>query len=435
MKRIYLVGASDDKKRLQLAQGKGARFGSMELPISPKLRALLREVEAERLAKRGKKPPEEELKEQRTRAEQAKAEAKRAREGLEAASRAAREAEKRAREAEKRAAQAEKRAQRAEEGATEARRRAEEAKAKAEAAEKRAGEVADRVRERSPKPDGGPPAKGGLAPGGFERATGGMEGVHAIIRPTSVATSRAAPGPKTPARRRAPARATAEKPAEERSKEEGSKDERPRKEAAPRRKAPPMPEPKLTPAEIQTLLRSGRGIRSVAKQAEAPVDWVRRLAAPIESERLGVVTQLMQSYVVRARLGRSAVPVGTAIVENLRDRGVRFPERVAEDGWTAWRPDNREWRVRFTYESRGRRQRADWRFEPQSRTVVPENDLAGELAYRAPAEGDGVGGAGAALRPQRVSGGSRAAPAPPTKKSTSKKGSRGRASRKRSAGR
>ncbi|HEX6208363.1 MAG TPA: septation protein SepH, partial [Actinomycetota bacterium] len=420
MKRIYLVGVSDDNKRLQLAQGKGARFGSMELPISPKLRALLREVEADRLAKRGRKPPEEELKEEKARSRKAEAEAKQAREGLEAASRAAREAEKRAREAEKRAAQAERRAQRAEAEATEARRRAEEAEKKAEAAEKRAGEAADRVREQTLKPDGSP-AKGGLAPGGFERATGGMEGVHAIIRPTSEATPRAAPRPKAPARRRAPARATGEKPAAERPKEERPAEELPKKEAAPRRKSPPMPEPKLTPAEIQTLLRSGRGIRSVAKQAEAPVDWVRRLAAPIESERLGVVTQLMQSYVVRARLGRSAVPIGTAIVENLRDRGVRFPERVAEDGWTAWRPDNREWRVRFTYESRGRKQRADWRFEPQSKTVVPENDLAGELAYRAPADGDGVGGAGAALRPQRVSGGSRAAPTPPTKKAASRK--------------
>ncbi|HUG88994.1 MAG TPA: septation protein SepH, partial [Actinomycetota bacterium] len=173
-----------------------------------------------------------------------------------------------------------------------------------------------------------------------------------------------------------------------------------------------------------------------------------RLAAPIEAERLGVVSQLLQSYVVRARLGRSALPIGPSIIENLRDRGVRFPERVAEDGWTAWRPDNREWRVRFAYESRGRKQRADWRFEPQSRSVAPQNDLAQELAFRAPVEGDGSGGgAGAAPRPQQVTGGARAAPAPPRKKSasskrrTSSRNSAGksstvkRAGRKRSAGR
>ena len=380
MKRIYLVGVSADNKRLQLAQGKGARFGSMELPISPKLRALLREIEIERLAKRGKRLPEEELTKEKARAREAQAEAKRAREGLEGVGKRAREAERRATEAERRAAETEKRAEEAEKRAEEAERRATEAQKRAEETEKRATEAADRAREQAQAAEERA-AKGGLAPGGFERATGvgEMEGVHAIIRPAPDAKSPDLPAPQ-------PQRSGGRKTA---AAQQAAKDEA---ETSPRKKAERMSEPKLSPAEIQTLLRSGRGVRSVAKQAEAPVDWVRRLAAPIESERLGVVSQLLQSYVVRARLGRSALPIGPSIIENLRDRGVRFPERVAEDGWTAWRPDNKEWRVRFIYESRGRKQRADWWFEPQSRTVTPQNDLAQELAYRAPSDGDGTSG-------------------------------------------
>ena len=422
MKRIYLVGKSRDNKKLQLAQGKGARFGSMELPISPKLRALLREVEAERLAKRGKKLPDEELKDQRARAREAQAEARKARDGLEGVGKRAQEAEQRAREAEQRATQAGKRAEEAERRATEAEKRATQAEKRAEGAEKRATEAAARVRQQAEAAEERA-AKGGLAPGGFERATGvgGMEGIRAIIRPAPDGTGISLPAPQSePSRPKKPAAAR------EAAKEKAAE------APTPRRKAEPMPEPKLSAAEIQTLLRSGRGVRSVAKQAEAPVDWVRRLAAPIEAERLGVVSQLLQSYVVRARLGRSALPIGPSIIENLRDRGVRFPERVAEDGWTAWRSDNREWRVRFAYESRGRKQRADWRFEPQSRSVAPQNDLAQELAFRAPVEGDGSGGG---------------APAPPRKKSasskrrTSSRNSAGkgstakRAGRKRSAGR
>lgn len=404
MKRIYLVGASDDKKRLQLAQGRGAKLPSMELPMSPKLRALLRDLEAERLGKQGKRLPEEELKERKAQLRRATSEAKKARAELGAVGESAREAERRARDAERRAAEAEQRAREAERRAAEAQRRAEEAERRATEAEKRAAEAASRVREQDEKREGRP-ARGGLAPGGFERATGvaDMEGVHAIIR------SRGS-GPDLPARK--PARSkkpAARAPGGEPQDAEGTggapeQEPEPRQEREPRRKkAPPMPEPKLTPAEIQTLLRAGRAVRSVAKQAEAPVDWVRRLAAPIESERLGVVTQLLQSYVVRARLGRSALPVGESIVENLRDRGFRFPERVAEDGWTAWRPDHREWRVRFAYESRGRKQRAEWRFDPQSRTVTPENDLAQELGFRAPPEADGVrrGGASSRKKPSR----------------------------------
>lgn len=382
MKRIYLVGTSDDNKRLQLAQGKGAKFGSMELPISPKLRALLREVEAERLAKRGQKLPEEELKEHKARMRATQATAKRAREGLATAGRSAREAQQRAREAEQRAVQAEQRAREAEQRASRAEQRAEEA-------ERKATEAAAAVLEQREESDGRR-AKGGLAPGGFERATGvnGMEGIHAILRPAPEAVG---PEPAEPAdpkpepstgKKRSPGRTATEK----------------NTESPRRKKVQPMPEPKLSPAEIQQLLRSGRGVRSVAKQAEAPVDWIRRLAAPIEAERLGVVTQLLQSYVVRARLGRSALPIGPSIVENLRDRGVRFPERIVEGGWTAWRPDHREWRVRFTYESRGRKRRADWRFDPQSREATAENDVAQELAYRAPAEENGAAGRAASSR-------------------------------------
>ncbi|HUG88037.1 MAG TPA: DUF3071 domain-containing protein, partial [Actinomycetota bacterium] len=333
MKRIYLVGKSGDNKKLQLAQGKGARFGSMELPITPKLRALLRDVEAERLAKGGKKLPEEELKEQKARAREAQVEARKARDGLEGIGKRAREAEKRAsraekrteeaekrtEEAEKRASRAEKRAEEAEKRteeaekrATEAEKRATQAEKRAEEAEKRATEAAARARQQAEAAEERA-AKGGLAPGGFERATGvgGMEGVRAIIRPAPDGTGISLPAPQ-----REPSRPKKPAAAREAAKEKAAE------APTPRRKAEPMPEPKLSAAEIQTLLRSGRGVRSVAKQAEAPVDWVQRLAAPIEAERLGVVSQLLQSYVVRARLGRSALPIGPSIIENLRDRGV-----------------------------------------------------------------------------------------------------------------
>lgn len=155
-------------------------------------------------------------------------------------------------------------------------------------------------------------------------------------------------------------------------------------DGGPRRRVDLAPDSKLTPAEIQALLREGRGVRAVARQAEAPVEWVQRLAQPIESERVGVVAQLLRTYLVRPRKGRSSQPVGVAIVENLRDKGVRFPERVVEEGWTVTRSEGRDWRVRFAFESRGRRQRADWQFDPQTREAEPLNHLAADIAFREP---------------------------------------------------
>lgn len=283
MKRLYLVGRSEDNTKLYLARSKNAKSGTLELPISADLLRAIREA----------------------------------------------------------------------------------------------------AEELGADPDGDRPAKGvpprrkgrrGLPPGGFEQATGlgaDLEGVRAVIR-------------EPPDERASPDAAAAEGrgligPASDPSRRAGA-----------RRGARLRAQSKLSPAEIQRLLRAGRGVRSVARQAEAPLDWVRRLAQPIEDERVGVVTQMLRSYVVRARLGRSASPLGAAIIENLRDRGLRFPERVVEEGWSAIRPDGRLWRVRFTYESRGRRQKAEWDFDPQTRDVRPRNDLAAHIGFRSQDEADGV---------------------------------------------
>jgi hypothetical protein len=151
----------------------------------------------------------------------------------------------------------------------------------------------------------------------------------------------------------------------------------------PRTEKPEIPaRSKLTPAEIQALIRAGRGIRAVANQAGTPMDWVRYLAEPIQEERRGIVRQMLTRRQERARLGMSALTIGDALMENLRARGIRSPEDVIEDGFTAFRPDGREWRVRLVFDHRGRRQTANWSFDVQTRLVTPLNSLATNLGWR-----------------------------------------------------
>ena len=151
----------------------------------------------------------------------------------------------------------------------------------------------------------------------------------------------------------------------------------------PRTEKPEIPaRSKLSPAEIQALIRSGRGIRAVANQAGTPLDWVRYLAEPIQEERRGIVRQMLTRRQERARLGMSGATIGEALVENLRARGIRSPEEVIEEGFTAFRPDGREWRVRFVFDHRGRRQTANWSFDVQTRRVTPLNSLATNLGWR-----------------------------------------------------
>ncbi|MDQ4006215.1 MAG: septation protein SepH [Actinomycetota bacterium] len=156
-----------------------------------------------------------------------------------------------------------------------------------------------------------------------------------------------------------------------------------RTQPAPRRTRPEIPaRSKLSPAEIQGLIRAGRGVRSVANLAGTPVAWVKYLAEPIQQERLGIVRQMLVARQERARLGPSSAPIGQSILENLRGRGVRNPEAVVEQSFTAHRPDGREWRVRLAFDHRGNRYVANWSFDPQTREVTPLNTMATQLGWR-----------------------------------------------------
>lgn len=144
----------------------------------------------------------------------------------------------------------------------------------------------------------------------------------------------------------------------------------------------------LSAAEIQALIRAGRGVRWVARTAGTPQGWVRYLAEPIRHEQMGVVGQMLGVKQARARLGKSGEPIGVAVAQNLRGRGMRDPERIVERRFTAYRPNGREWRVRLAFQHRGRRYTATWEFDPRTSKVVPLNELAVKLGWRR-ASGDG----------------------------------------------
>jgi hypothetical protein len=141
---------------------------------------------------------------------------------------------------------------------------------------------------------------------------------------------------------------------------------------------------KLTAAEIQALLRAGRSARSVAGLAGARLEWVQRLDETIQMERIAVVRQLLGAHLARDRHGKSELPVGEAILTNLRKRRVRFPERVLEKGWSASRPRGKEWRVRFTYRFRDKQRRADWSYDPRTGEVLALTTTAVNLGWVPP---------------------------------------------------
>ena len=228
----------------------------------------------------------------------------------------------------------------------------------------------------------------GLAPGAFEKATGfgsgvpELRGVRALIGGGDFASAgqrvglAAVPEPSDEAPADEPL------PAQGSGGRAGTQSERSAPESS--RTVPGTGHQRLTAAEMQTLLRAGRSIRSVAKLAGASIDWVTRLDETIEMERIAVVRQLLGARLTRDRLGESEVPVGEAILENLRKRRVRSPERVLSTGWSASRSRGKEWRVRFAYRYRDKPRRADWSYDPRTGEVLALNATGAELGWVPP---------------------------------------------------
>jgi hypothetical protein len=358
VKRLHLVGTSKDGKKLVFAQKKGAKFGSMEVPISAKLLKLVGEYQEAREAKKNSSKPK--------------------------------------------------------------------------------AEAPQRIAEAPPEPEvlrsvPDQPADAEELVDALPHI-GLVESDEIDIPVHRPPTKVPEPGPEleplpgiTAPRQNHPSVGLREPEADE-PEAEVAKIERIR----PRTEKPEIPaKSKLTPAEIQTLIRAGRGIRSVANMAGTPVDWVRYLAEPIQEERRGIVRQMLMRRQERSRLGMSAVSVGEALMENLRSRGVRSPEVVIEEGFTAFRPDGREWRVRLVFDHRGRKQTASWSFDAQTRVVTPLNSLATNLGWRRPPGQEDEEGT-PAPRPRRTASRARAKTSGRKRTTSRKRSARKSTARRRS---
>lgn len=158
-------------------------------------------------------------------------------------------------------------------------------------------------------------------------------------------------------------------------------------------------ESKLSPREIQNLLREGRSVTEVARRAEVEPEWIERFTGPVREERAGVIRMTRQAVLRRARLGRSSLRIGDAVVRNLESRKATA-ETLGnlEDGWDAKRIGPRKWRVRLRFYHRGKNRTAEWEFDKDTRRVDAQNKLGIELGWwprpeqqreRSEAEGNG----------------------------------------------
>jgi hypothetical protein len=153
--------------------------------------------------------------------------------------------------------------------------------------------------------------------------------------------------------------------------------------------APPQPPPpavpradsKLSPREIQALLRQGKSITSIAKKAGVTVEWIQRFEGPISWERAGMATRAQRSTLVRARRGPSKLPLGEAVATNLRSR-VAGTNGHGNEEWDAVRhPRRKTWIVTCSFSTRGKPANLRWEYDPETDEVTPLSKLAGDLGF------------------------------------------------------
>jgi hypothetical protein len=146
---------------------------------------------------------------------------------------------------------------------------------------------------------------------------------------------------------------------------------------------PPIPrvDSKLSPKEIQALLRQGKSVTSIAKKAGVATEWIQRFEGPIAWERAGMATRAQRCTLVRARRGPSKLPLGEAVTANLKARSPRSKNPGTEE-WDAIRhPRRKTWIVTCTFSTRGKPANLRWEYDPETDEVAPLSKLAGDLGF------------------------------------------------------
>lgn len=149
--------------------------------------------------------------------------------------------------------------------------------------------------------------------------------------------------------------------------------------------APPRIESKLSPREIQQMLREGRTVKEVATMAGVEQEWVERFLGPVQHEMAGIIQLTRQSLQSRPRLGESGLPIGEAVRRNLVDRRATSQTlETLDEGWDARRVRPRTWRVRLRFQHRGKKRSAEWEFRTDTRAARPRNEMATDIGWWPP---------------------------------------------------
>ncbi|MCU1624776.1 MAG: putative DNA-binding protein [Frankiales bacterium] len=136
--------------------------------------------------------------------------------------------------------------------------------------------------------------------------------------------------------------------------------------------------PDISPKEIQARLRAGESAEKIARSAGVPLARVERYGGPVEGEMARIIDAARTAYLVRGRLGRSAVDLGTAVDAALHAGGA---DDEAGD-WSTYRREDGSWLVTVRWYARKRSRAASWSYDPGQKVVTPTDPSSAALAHQ-----------------------------------------------------
>jgi hypothetical protein len=132
---------------------------------------------------------------------------------------------------------------------------------------------------------------------------------------------------------------------------------------------------RVSPKEIQSLLRSGLSNDEVMALTGASPEQIERYATPVLAEREYVVTtsQTLPAF-GHVETSHDAITFGELVAERLELAEARNRE------WTAWKSEDGKWMLKLKFSAAGVERDARWIFDGKRSTVIPANTEAERLS-------------------------------------------------------
>ncbi|WP_181431041.1 septation protein SepH [Curtobacterium sp. MCBD17_021] len=134
------------------------------------------------------------------------------------------------------------------------------------------------------------------------------------------------------------------------------------------------PQKRVSPKDVQARIRSGADAADVAAALGVEVEYVRRFEGPVLAER---------AFILDAARRVSVTPVDDAAPDTFGQAiTARLESGDASDiSWSSWKHVENGWQVQVRYTVAEVEHDAQWRFDPKTATLVPDNGDAHRLSH------------------------------------------------------